>query len=80
MRKDSEEKKALHPDSNPRPPDAYLNCTKWPEELPQNVLFRFRRQVVNEDAPAAAVQGCLGRIGSAGWQQGVGSKEITGQR
>ena len=60
--------------------DTDLNCTKWPEKLPKNVFLRFRGQVVNEDAPAAAVQGCLGRIGGAGWQQWVGSKEIASQR
>ena len=43
-----------------------LYGTKWAKQLPQDVLFRFRRQIVNKDAPATSVNGrrvggCRGR-------------------
>jgi hypothetical protein len=56
-----------------------LNRSERSEKLPQNVLLRLRRQVVNKDAPAAAVHRRLGRIGSTGRQEGVGCQEITGE-
>lgn len=32
-----------------------LDSSEWPEQLPQDVLLRLRRQVVDEQTPTAAV-------------------------
>ena len=49
----------------------YLHILYGPEgseELPKNVLLSFRRQIVDEDAPAGAVGGHAGQEGVAGQQ------------
>lgn len=35
-----------------------------PEQLPQHVLLRFRRQIVDEQTPARIIRGGRGRCGS----------------
>ena len=49
----------------------YLHILHGPEgseELPKNVLLSFRRQIVDEDAPAGAVGGHAGQESVAGQQ------------
>ena len=45
--------------------NAHLDGPERSEELPEDVLFRLRRQVVHEDAPAAPVDGGRRRRGPA---------------
>ena len=48
-----------------------LDCTERAKELPKNILFSFRSEIVHKDAPAAAVHG--GQRGSrcSGLQEGI---------
>lgn len=40
-----------------------LHGTEWPKQLPQDVLLRLGREVINEYAPAGAVEGTAGEEG-----------------
>ena len=47
-----------------------LHGPEGPEELPEDRVLRVRGQVVDEDAPAGAVEGGGGRAGGGGGRRG----------
>lgn len=60
-----------------------LHGPKRTKKLPEDIFFRFRRQIVDEDAPATTVDGrrITGGGGCSGARNyGTSSQQFSGQR
>ena len=59
-----------------------LHGSKGAKQLPKNIFFRFRRQVVDENTPTTAINGRRitgGRGGRRAWNYGATSQQFSGQ-